>query len=47
MERSVDKSCWGITLWAIAIVIAVALLGSFVMGSTASTSAPSKTVITG
>ncbi|MEP1208735.1 MAG: hypothetical protein ABJM29_14705 [Rhizobiaceae bacterium] len=33
MEQSVEKSCWGITLWAIAIVLALVLIGSFVMGS--------------
>jgi hypothetical protein len=45
MEQSVEKSCWGITLWAIAVVLAVVLIGSFVMGSDADvTSAVSLTV---
>ncbi|MEP0942577.1 MAG: hypothetical protein ABJH63_03655 [Rhizobiaceae bacterium] len=39
MDESVEKSCWGITLWAIAIVLVVALVGSFVLGTDASVSA--------
>ena len=33
MDESIEKSCWGITLWAIAVVLVVVLIGSFVLGS--------------
>jgi hypothetical protein len=33
MNNSIEKSCWGITLWAIAIVLGVVFISSFVMRS--------------
>ncbi len=33
MNDSIEKSCWGITLWAVAIVMGVTLVASFVTAS--------------
>ncbi len=33
MEQTVEKSCWGITLWAVIIVVGLFALGSFVSHS--------------
>ncbi len=33
MDDSVEKSCWGVTLWAILVVLGIALVSSiFLMG---------------
>ncbi|MEE9376109.1 MAG: hypothetical protein V3V04_07210 [Rhizobiaceae bacterium] len=32
MGESVEKSCWGIAFWAVAIVLGVVVVGSFVSG---------------
>jgi hypothetical protein len=47
MNESVEKSCWSITLWAIAVVLVVVLLGSFVMGSGMDVGATTKIAVTG
>ena len=47
MDESVEKSCWGITLWTIAIVLAVAVIGSFVMGPDAGVSATTSLNVSG
>ncbi len=39
MNDKVEKSCWGITLWAVAIVLGVALVSSFVVKSEQSVAA--------
>ncbi len=33
MDETIEKSCWGITLWAVAIVVGITLLASFVMNA--------------
>ena len=40
MDETVEKSCWGVTLWAIAIVMIAAIVLSFIVGG-------SETVVTG
>ena len=47
MDESVEKSCWGITVWAIAIVLVIALVGSFVMGANPDVSATTNLTVTG
>ncbi|MEM9734651.1 MAG: hypothetical protein AAF903_14380 [Pseudomonadota bacterium] len=32
MEEQVEKSCWGVTFWAVAIVVAVAALFTLANG---------------
>ena len=47
MDESAEKSCWGVTLWAIAVVVAVVIIGSFVMGPKVSVNATSNMTISG
>ena len=47
MDESIEKSCWGITLLAIAVVLAVVLIGTFVMGSDSTLNATTITTVSG
>ena len=47
MDESVEKSCWGVTLWAIVAVLAIVLIGSFVMGSETAVSTSTTLTTTG
>ncbi|NKB54208.1 MAG: hypothetical protein GKR97_18690 [Rhizobiaceae bacterium] len=47
MEKSVEKSCWGITLWAIAVALVVVLIATFVMGPETTVSATTILTVSG
>lgn len=46
MEESVEKSCWSITLWTVAIVVGVTLAASFIMGADPSVSLTTASTVT-
>ncbi len=45
MDETVEKSCWGVTLWAIAIVIIAAVVLSFIVGGSDTIAAGSSITI--